>query len=75
MNRQPHPNIHYASIIRINNTITKPASFDFIVPPYSQNMNNIWALKGRSGIAKTTENHFLSDKDGLITLDILKHIK
>jgi pimeloyl-ACP methyl ester carboxylesterase len=75
MNRQPHPNLHYASIIRINKTLASPDNFDFIVPPSSQNMNNIWALRNRSGVAKTTDSHSLSSKDGFVTLDILKFIK
>ncbi len=75
MNRQPHPNIYYASIIRFNKTLASPDSFDFIVPPSSQNMNNVWALRNRSGIAKTTDSHGLSSKDGFITADILKFIK
>lgn len=74
MNHQPHPNIHYASIIRKNAKITKPGKFDYIVPPNSQDMNNIWALKSRSGIAKTLENHSISGKDGMMVVEILKHI-
>jgi len=74
MNHQYHPNIHYASIIRKNDSIAKPDKFDFVVPPFSQDMNNIWALKDRSGIALSTENHSLNGKDGLFVLQILKHI-
>lgn len=74
MNHQYHPNIHYASIIRKNDSFTKPDKFDFVVPPFSQDMNNIWALKDRSGIALSTENHSLNGKDGLIVLQILEHI-
>lgn len=75
MNHQPHPDIHFASIVRKNETISKPNKFDFIVPPFSQNMNNIWVLKGRSGVAITTDNHALNYKDALIVIDVLKHIK
>ena len=75
MNHQPHPNIHYASIIRNNETITKPNKFDFVVPPNSQNMNNVWGLKGRSGVALSKENHFISGVDGLVAVDILRYIK
>ena len=75
MNRQPHPNIYYASIIRINKILASPDNFDFIVPPSSQNMNNVWALRNRSGIAKTTDSHSLSSKDGFITTELLKFIK
>ncbi len=74
MNHQYHPDIHYASIIRKNDVITKPGKFDFIVPPFSQDMNNIWALKNRSGIALSTDNHSLNGKDGLILLEILKYL-
>ena len=74
MNHQPHPDIHYASIIRTNDSISKPNKFDFIVPPYSQNMNNIWALRNRSGVALSKDNHSLNGKDGQIVVDVLKHI-
>lgn len=75
MNHQPHPQIHFASIIRKNESLSKPNKFDFIVPPFSQNMNNIWVLRGRSGVAISTENHALNYKDALVVIDILKHIK
>ena len=75
MNRQPHPDIHYASIIRINKSLASPDNFDFVVPPSSQNMNNVWALRNRSGVAKTTDSHSLSSKDGFLSVDILKYIK
>jgi len=75
MNHQPHPDIHYASIIRKNESITKPNKFDYIVPPHSQNMNNIWALRNRSGIALSNDNHSLNGKDGQIVVNILRHIQ
>lgn len=75
MNHQPHPNIHYASIIRNNENITKPNKFDYVVPPNSQDMNNVWALKGRSGVALSENNHFINGKDGLVSLKILSFIK
>lgn len=75
MNRQFHPNIHYASIIRNNEVIKSLKKYDYIVPKASQDMNNVWALKGRSGVAYTKDSHALSEKDGLIVLDILKYIR
>jgi len=71
MNHQPHPDIHYASIIRSNDKITKVNKFDFIVPPFSQDMNNVWALQGKSGTAVVTEGHSLNGKDGVIVLEVL----
>ena len=75
MNHQPHPDIHYASIIRRNDKISKPNKFDFFVPPNSQNMNKIWALRNRSGIALTTEDHAINGKDGRVLVDILKYVQ
>lgn len=75
MNHQAHPDLHYASIIRSNAKISKPSKFDFIVPSNSQDMNNIWALKGRSGTAVVTENHSLNGKDGSVVLQILNAIQ
>jgi len=66
MNHQPHPNIHYASIIRKNETLSKPRKYDYVVPAFSQNMNNVWALKNRSGVAYSPDSHSLNRKDGLI---------
>jgi triacylglycerol esterase/lipase EstA (alpha/beta hydrolase family) len=75
MNHQPHPDIHYASIIRKNDTIIKPNKFDFVVPPYSQDMNNIWALKSHSGVALSTDSHSINGKDGMMLINILKYIQ
>ncbi len=75
MNHQPHPDIHYASIIRSNEKISKVNKFDFIVPPFSQDMNNIWALQGQSGTAVVTEGHSLNGRDGAIVLEVLDVMK
>ena len=48
--------------------------YDFVVPTASQNMNNVWALRGQSMLYLTQESHFLSDKDGLFIVDILSRI-
>ena len=74
MNHQPHPAIYYASIIRKNDSITKPNKFDFIVPPPSQNMNNVWALKNRSRVVLSKDNHSLNGKDGLIVANLLRQL-
>jgi len=75
MNQQPHPDIHYASIIRKNESITRQGSFDYIVPPFSQDMNNVWALKSRSGFALSTTSHALNGEDGRIVVEIMQYIK
>jgi triacylglycerol lipase len=67
LNSQPHPDIHYASIIRLNND---GATGDYYVPGFSQNMNNVPALQGRSSTFTTPTTHFLvrQDADTIITI-------
>lgn len=74
LNQQIHPRIHYVSIVRANKTKTKLSQYDFVVPYESQNMNNVWTLRGQSLLYLTKENHFLSDQDGVFLVDVLKRI-
>ena len=74
LNRQIYPRIHYVSIVRTNKTKTRLNKVDFIVPLESQNMNNIWSLRGQSLVYLTKESHFLSAKDGEFLVDVLKQI-
>jgi len=69
LNRQKHPDIAYLSIIRRNNVkafsnYTK-RDFDLVVPPYSQNMNYVYALRGRSRVVLQDQDHLLSPQDGV----------
>jgi len=73
LNHQPHPNIFYLSIIRKNGK-TVPGKFDYVVPPYSQNMNNILALKGKSALFLTNKGHGLTELDGWIIARFMKKI-
>lgn len=70
LNSQPHPQIRYASIIRLNND---GATGDYYVPGFSQNMNNVPALHGQSSIYATPTNHFLSRQDANTIVDIINH--
>jgi len=67
LNSQPHPAIHYSSIIRLNNA---NAAGDYYVPGFSQNMNNVPALQGRSSTFTTPTSHFLvrQDADTIISI-------
>ena len=67
LNSQPHPDIHYASIIRLDNN---GASGDSLVPGFSQNMNNVPALQGKSSTFTTPTSHFLirQDADTIISI-------
>lgn len=70
LNSQPHPDIHYASIIRLNNN---GASGDYYVPGFSQNMNNVPALQGKSSTFTTPTSHFLVRQDADTIISIIKN--
>jgi len=70
LNSQPHPDIHYASIIRLNNN---GQTGDYFVPGFSQNMNNVPALQGRSSTFTTPSSHFLVRQDADTILSIIKN--
>jgi len=70
LNSQPHPDIKYASIIRSDNN---GATGDYFVPGFSQNMNNVLALQGRSSTYITPTDHFLKPQDATTILSIIEH--
>ncbi|MCG7874237.1 MAG: hypothetical protein N0C81_09935 [Candidatus Thiodiazotropha lotti] len=70
LNRQPHPEIEYVSVIRPG-----PVGLgDEVVPAYSQDMNNIPVLKGRVKSRHTTLSHSLHPVDGEVLADILSSL-
>jgi len=70
LNSQPHPDIHYASIIRLNNN---GLTGDYYVPGFSQNMNNVPALQGRSSTFTTPTSHFLTRDDATTIISIIRN--
>ena len=72
LNSQPHPDIYYASIIRLNNN---GQTGDYFVPGFSQNMNNVPALQGRSSTVITPTSHFLLRQDADTILSIIKNFE
>ncbi len=68
LNLQPHPDIKYVSVIRIN-----PAGLpgDDIVPGFSQDMNNVPALRGKSEVLLTPSPHQLNPGDATALLTLL----
>lgn len=71
LNHQPHPAIRYVSVVRDNQF--RPDKFDFIVPTYSQNMNNTFALHGKSEYWTDKGSHELGIPDGYVLARILAH--
>lgn len=67
LNHQPHPDIRYTSIIRVG-TVNMPG--DQIVPPHSQDMRLIPALRKRAKSYTSRQGHLLTADDGY-TLAVL----
>ena len=68
LNAQPHPDLQYFSIVRGQ---TPTGWGDVVVPAYSQDMNNVAALRGRSSLITIPENHGLRPLDGSIIVNLI----
>ncbi len=68
LNLQPHPAIGYHAIARGGPFIL---SGDILVPGYSQDMNRVPALAGRSTLFTIGTGHFLTPADGQLLVEIL----
>jgi pimeloyl-ACP methyl ester carboxylesterase len=71
LNAQQHPDIKYVSVVRLD-----PVGFagDELVPGYSQDMNNIPTIQGRSSVIVTPAGHTLVAEDGTTLLQILNEL-
>ena len=71
LNAQQHPDIKYVSVVRLD-----PVGFagDELVPGYSQDMNNIPAIQGKSSVIITPAGHTLVADDGTMLLQILNEL-
>jgi pimeloyl-ACP methyl ester carboxylesterase len=71
LNAQQHPDIKYVSVVRLD-----PVGFagDELVPGYSQDMNNIPAIQGKSSVIITPAGHTLVADDGTTLLQILNEL-
>jgi hypothetical protein len=69
LNSQKHPDIAYHSIIR-----TGPVGMgDELVPVFSQDMNSIQAIQGKSHVTVVNSSHILNMQDGVEIARILSH--
>lgn len=68
LNRQPHPQAEYISIVRDHQS---PQGGDFIVPEHSQYLENVASLKYRASSFIVKGSHALSAKDGRLLLDLI----
>ena len=72
LNRQPHPDALYVSIVRENDSLL--GSGDLLVPTWSQDMNQVLALRGRARVLTTPGGHMLSRRDGELLLHVLRQL-
>jgi triacylglycerol lipase len=63
LNRRPHPKAFYVSIVRVGG--------DDWVPVYSQDMNDVVALRGLAMTVKTVGTHSLRPADGPLLASLL----
>ena len=67
LNRQPQPEISYVSIVR-----SGPVGLgDELVPVFSQDMNNVQMLRGRSQTLAVASGHELNPLDGAALVQVL----
>lgn len=71
LNQQPHPEIRYISIVR-QPPVTKKD--EKLVPLWSQDMNRVAALAGRSTTIPTRALHFISAADGYLLGQLLNQM-
>ena len=72
LNNQKHPDLQYFSIVRGESTVM---SGDYIVPGYSQDMNNVPALRGKSTRIAVGTQHSLEMIDGNVIVNVLAEMK
>lgn len=68
LNSQPHPDIAYTSVVR---TSGYAIAGDILVPSFSQDMNQVPSLRGKSAVILSTQGHELSPVDGRLLVDLL----
>lgn len=69
LNTEPHPDIEYVSVIRSDGEFL---TGDRIVPGFSQDMNNVPALRGKSSVIPVSGHHELGFMDGSTLVGLLE---
>ncbi|MGD9785162.1 MAG: esterase/lipase family protein [Hyphomicrobiaceae bacterium] len=69
LNRQPHPDMRYISVLRTNGGA--PLAGDSVVDGVSQDMNAVPALARRSEVYVTAGGHGLNPGDGILIADLI----
>lgn len=72
LNRQPHPQARYISVVRDD----RLSWFgDMVVPVWSQDMNQVHSLRGRAVTVPTGGGHGLTSEDGQLLVRILRRLR
>lgn len=72
LNTRTHPDIAYVSVVRGQAAVL---TGDYVVPGYSQDMNNVPALSGRSMVVNANNtSHGLTPHDGEVILGVLAQL-
>jgi pimeloyl-ACP methyl ester carboxylesterase len=71
LNRQPHPQARYVSVVRDDRLSLVG---DLVVPVWSQDMNQVHMLRGRAWSVPSDANHGLEARDGDLLLAILRRL-
>ena len=69
LNAQPHPKARYVAVIREAGLPIGPG--DGVVPSWSQDLNQVPALRGRAAVVPTGGAHSLRIEDGALIADLL----
>jgi pimeloyl-ACP methyl ester carboxylesterase len=69
LNRQPHPQALYVAIVRTEGDAVGLG--DLVVPEWSQDLNNVVALRGRARRIGVADGHALGTRDGAVLVRIL----
>lgn len=73
LNRQEHPSARYISVVRKEDGVL--GTGDLVVPAWSQDMNNVYALRGRARTVTADGNHGLTASDGALLVRILDRLR
>jgi pimeloyl-ACP methyl ester carboxylesterase len=73
LNRQPHPQAEYIAIVRRDSSGLGLG--DLVVPEWSQDMNNVYALRGRARTVQVEGGHDLQADDGAVLLRVLASLR
>ncbi|MCP3869516.1 MAG: hypothetical protein GY703_15725 [Gammaproteobacteria bacterium] len=72
LNRQEHPPARYISVVRDDRQFWMG---DMVVPIWSQDMNQVYALRGRVMTIPSDGGHSITSEDGVLLLRILNNLR